>query len=83
MRQDKSLTEFENLRCQNNGNLKNGRFSAKVEKVYRIALYGPAISQVDRRKADPYQLPYNGLIMIHFEKYIDTSSIVTKIRTAN
>ena len=38
---------------------KNGRFSAKVEKVVRVVLYRAAISQSDYRKAGPYQLPFN------------------------
>ena len=33
--------------------------SAKVEKGVRIVLYGPAISQSDRRNDGPYQLPLN------------------------
>ena len=59
IRQDKILSNFENLRCQNSVNLKGERFSAKVEKVVRIVLYGPAVSQSGCRKAGPYQLPLN------------------------
>ena len=42
IRQDRSLSKFENFRCQNNGNLKNGRFSAIVEKggPYRVIQTG-------------------------------------------
>ena len=39
--------------------LKNEGFSAKVEKVVRVVLYGPVISQSGCRKAGPYQLLYN------------------------
>ena len=34
-------------------------FLQKLEKVVRIMLYRPAISQSDCKKAGPYQLPYN------------------------
>ena len=39
--------------------LESGGFSAKIEKVVRLVLYGAAISQSDCRKAGPYQLAYN------------------------
>ena len=39
-------------------------FSAEVEKVVRIVVYGPAISQSDYRKADPYQLPSNNYYLL-------------------
>ena len=55
----KILSNSENSRYQNNENLKNGRFSVKVEKGGNIMLYGPPISQSDCRKACPYQLSYN------------------------
>ena len=42
--------------------LKNGWFSAKLKKVVRIVLYGPAISQSDCRKTGPYQLPLNNTL---------------------
>ena len=32
-------------------------FLQKLKTVVRIVLYGPAISQSDCMKADPYQLP--------------------------
>ena len=40
--QNKRLRNFENFRCENNGDLKNGRFSAKVEKgsLYRVIRTG-------------------------------------------
>ena len=44
------------LRCQNNGNLKNGFFLQNSKKVVFIVLYGPAIS----KKASPYHLPIIG-----------------------
>ena len=59
VQQDKNLSNFDKLRCQNNGNLKIYDFLQKLKKVVRIVLYGPAISQSDCRKAGPYQLPYN------------------------
>ena len=34
-------------------------FLQKLTKVVRIVLYGPAINQLDCRKAGPYQLPSN------------------------
>ena len=57
--QDEDFIEFDNVRCHNNENLKNGWFSARVEKVVRIVSYGPAISQSDCRKTSPYQLSYD------------------------
>ena len=59
IQQDKNLSNFVKLRCQNNGNLKIYDFLQKLKKVVRIVLYGPAISQSDCRKAGPYQLPYD------------------------
>ena len=59
IQQDKNLSNFDKLRCQNNGNLKIYDFLQKLKKVVRIMLYGPAISQSDCRKAGPYQLPSN------------------------
>ena len=67
----KVLSNFENYGCQSNENLKNGRFSTKLQKVIRIVLYRPAIGQSDCRKASPYQLPYNNWpIFIQFDKSI-------------
>ena len=57
IQQDKNLSNFVKLRCQNNGNLKIYDFLQKLKKVVHIVLYGPAISQSDCRKAGPYQLP--------------------------
>ena len=37
--------------------MKMDDFLQKLEKVVRIVLYGPAISQSDCKKAGPYQLP--------------------------
>ena len=34
-------------------------FLQKLKKEVRIVLYGPAISQSDRKKTGPYQLPSN------------------------
>ena len=34
-------------------------FLQKLKKVVRIVLNGPAISQSDFKKSDPYQLPSN------------------------
>ena len=59
IQQDKNLSNFDKLRCQNNGNLKIYDFLQKLKKVVRIVLYGSAISQSDCRKAGPYQLVYN------------------------
>ena len=36
-------------------------FSQKLEKVVRIVLYGPAVSESNCRKTGPYQLPSNNL----------------------
>ena len=58
IQQDKNLSNFDKVRCQNNGNLKICHFLQKLKKVVRIVLYGPAISQSDCRKAGPYQLSY-------------------------
>ena len=53
----KILSNFENFQCQNNGNLKNRRFSAKVEKgPYRVIRTG-YISLSGCIKASRYQLP--------------------------
>ena len=59
IQQDKNLSNFDRLRCRNNGNLKIYDFLQKLKKVVRIVLYGPAISQLDCRKAGPYQFPYS------------------------
>ena len=59
IRQDKILSNSENFRCQNNGNLKIDDFLQMLKKCGPIVLCGPAISQSDFRKASPYQLPYN------------------------
>ena len=59
IQQDKNLSNFVKLRCQNNGNLKIYDFLQKLKKVVHIVLYGPAISQSDCRKTGPYQLSYN------------------------
>ena len=64
IQQDKNLSNFDKLRCQNNGNLKIYDFLQKLKKVVRIMLYGPAISQSDFRKASPYQLPCNKCVLI-------------------
>ena len=53
----KTLSSFENFRYQNNRNLNRNDFLQKLKKVVRDMLYRPAISQSDRRKAGPYQLP--------------------------
>ena len=44
-------------------------FLQKLKKVVRIVLYGPAISQLDCRKAGPYQLPYNKCLAFDTEKF--------------
>ena len=62
IQQDKNLSNFDNLRCQNNGNLKIYDFLQKFKTVVHIVLYGPAISQSDCRKAGPYQLPYDNAL---------------------
>ena len=59
IQQDKNLSNFDKLRCQNNGNLKIYDFLQKLKKVARIVSHGPAISQSDCRKAGPCQLPCN------------------------
>ena len=64
IQQDKNLSNFLKLRCQNNGNLEVYDFLQKLKKVVRIVLYGPAISQSDCRKAGPYQFPYNNTLKI-------------------
>ena len=61
IQQDKNLSNFVKLRCQNNRNLTIYDFLQKLKKVVRIVLYGLAISQSDCRKAGLYQLPYNNL----------------------
>ena len=39
IRQVKNFIEFESFRCKNNGNLKNGRFSAKIEERGFVSFY--------------------------------------------
>ena len=51
------MSNFDNVQCQNNGNFFNG----KLKKLVSVVLYGPATSQSDCKKTDPYQLPYNKL----------------------
>ena len=55
-----------------------GDFLQKLKKVVRIMLYGLAISQSDCRKANPYQLSYNNMLLftnceVHTGKYSDRS----------
>ena len=74
IQQDKNLSNFVKLRCQNNRNLKMYDFLQKLKKVVRIVLYGPAISQSDWRKAGPYQLPFNKIT------YDDDKSLLNPLK---
>ena len=57
--------------------LENGWFYAEVEKVVRIVLYGPAISQADCRKAGPYQLPYNNYKYCQSDQKFSSQSLIS------
>ena len=56
---NKSFIEFWELPMPEQQKFEKWTISAKVEKGVRIVLYGPAISQSDRRNDGPYQLPLN------------------------
>ena len=51
----KNLSNFDKLRCQNNGSLKTYDFLQKLKKLVRIVLYGPAIS----KRAGPVFLQFD------------------------
>ena len=44
--------------------IESGWFSAKVEKVVRIVLYGLVIGQPDHRKTGPYPFPFNSMLLL-------------------
>ena len=57
----KILLNFDNLRCQNHRNLKNGWFSAKVGKggPYRVMRSGYKPIRLQESRSRLFQLPYN------------------------